>query len=385
MSRSAQARTELPSAEDFLLWPPGIQAWGYRIVDRLFASRTIRCSGLPRPLPRGPELELSYRVRGDERSLSEFMERNHAAGLLVIDQGSIVCERYALGLGEHDRWSTMSTVKSMTAMLVGAALHDGAIASIDDPVSAYLPALHGSAYARVTVRHLLTMSTGTRWTEAYDDKDSDVNRYSRSLARRVPGGIVSLMQGLPAMRPPGTGFLYNSGDSYLLGALVSAATGKRLADFMSDRIWQPFGMECDAFYTLESDDGQEIGGSRAGMCLRDFGRFALYVLGEGVIDGRATLPRGWVQDCGTAAFPVTDPARLAEGIVGYGYCWWIGDDGSMNALGFAGQRIWIDRRRGTIIVILSAVPQPPYLSPAYPDSVAETRSLIAAIRAATGR
>ena len=375
----------LPTAENFLLWPPGIQPWGYRIVDRLFACRTVRCSGTPSTLDRGPELECRYRAQGRELSLSDFMERNHTAGLLVIDQGRIVCERYGLGLAEHDRWSTMSTVKSMTAMLVGVALREGAISSLEDPIAAYLPVLSGSAYERVTVRHLLTMSTGTRWTEAYDDKDSDVNRYSKSLADRVPGGIVKLMRELPAVHPPGTSFLYNSGDSYLLGALVSAATGQRLADFMSERIWKPFGMECDAFYTLESEGGQEIGGSRAGVCLRDFGRFALYVLGDGVIDGRETLPKGWVRDCGTAAFPVTDPARRAEGIVGYGYCWWIGDDSAMNAIGFAGQRIWIDRARGTIVVILSAVPQPPYASAAYADSAAETRSLIAAIRTATGR
>jgi CubicO group peptidase (beta-lactamase class C family) len=385
MSITARARIELPSAQDFLLWPPGLQAWGYRIVDQLFASRTIRCSGTPRALPRGPELEVCYQSQGRGRSIAEFIERNHAAGLLVIDQGRIVCERYALGLGEHERWSTMSTIKSMTAMLVGVALREGAIESLDDPVTAYLPELSGSAYQRVTIRHLLTMSSGTRWTETYDDPGSDVNRYSRSLAQRVPGGIVSLMRELPAVHAPGSAFLYNSGDSYLLGALVSAATGRRLADFMSERIWQPFGMECDAYYTLESEGGQEIGGSRAGMCLRDFGRFALYVLGDGVIGGRETLPRGWVRDCATPAFPVTDPARLAEGIAGYGYSWWIGDDDSMNALGFAGQRIWIDRNRGTIIVILSAVPQPPFLSPAYPDFAAETRSLIAAIRAATGR
>lgn len=382
---AAQPRVHLPTAENFLMWPPSIQPYGYRIVDQLFANRAVRCADTPKPLPRGRELDLRYRVPAGEFSLADFMERNHTAGILVIDQGRVVCERYGLGLGEHDRWSTMSTVKSMTAMLVGVALRDGAISSLDDPVTRYLPALAGSAYDKVSVRHLLTMSTGTRWTEAYDDRNSDVNRYSKSLADRVPGGIVQLMRELPALHPPGSSFLYNSGDSYLLGALVSAATGRRLADYLSERIWRPCGMERDAFYTLESENGQEIGGSRAGVCLRDFGRFAQYVLADGVIDGSPTLPRNWVRDCGTAAFSVTDPARLAEGIVGYGYCWWIGDDGAMNAIGFAGQRIWIDRERGTIVVILSAVPQPPYANAAYPDSAAETRSLIAAIRACTGR
>lgn len=376
----AEPRVELPRAEDFLLWPPTVQAYGYRIVDRLFASRRVPRPTRPRPLPRGAEIAPRYTAAGRSLTLSDYVERNHVAGLLVIERGHIVCERYALGLREDDRWSTMSTVKSMTAMLVGAALHEGAIASLDDPVARYLPALAGSAYEQVRVRHLLTMSTGTRWTEAYEDKDSDVNRYSRSLANRVPGGVLALMRELPAEHPPGTRFLYNSGDSYLLGALVSAATGRRLADYLHDRIWQPCGMEFDAFYTLESDDGQEIGGSRAGMCLRDFGRFGLYVLENGRIDGRATLPEHWVRDAATPAFAVTEAHQRAWGLSGYGYCWWIGEDGTMNAVGFAGQRICIDREAGRVTVILSAIPQPPYVTAAYPDTLAEMNALLGALR-----
>jgi CubicO group peptidase (beta-lactamase class C family) len=308
------------------------------------------------------------------------MARNHTAGLLVIRDGRVVCERYGLGLQPHERWSTMSTIKSVTALLVGIAVREGAIASLDDPVVRYLPSLAGSAYDAVSVRHLLTMSSGVAWTEVYDDPESDVNRYSRSMAEQVPGGVLALMRGRVAQDPPGSRFAYNSGDTYLLGALVSAATGRRLADYLSERIWQPFGMEFDAFYTLESAGGQEIGGSRAGMTLRDLGRLALYVLADGVVDGRATLPEGWVADCGRAAFVIDDPLRAPDGIVGYGYCWWITDDGAMNAFGHAGQRIWIDRARRLAVVILSAVPQPPYRTAAYADSAVETRSLLKAIR-----
>ena len=394
----AQAGEHLPAAGEFLLWPPNIQSWGYRIVDQLFASRAIERGPATRMLARGPETGLRYgggngnggegsssaRADAGEFTLDQFMERNHASGLMILRHGEVLFERYALGLREHDRWSTMSMVKSMTAMLTGIAVRDGAIAHLDDPVTRYLPALEGSAYDRVTVRHLLTMSTGTRWTEAYDDRDSDVNRYSRSLANRVPGGVLALMRELPAVAEPGARFCYNSGDSYLLGALVSAATGRRLADLMSERIWKPFGMEFDAFYTLECDGGQEIAGSRAGMALRDLARFALYVAADGVIDGRPTLPEGWVRDCGTQAYAVDDPAMRHRGVVGYGYCWWITDDGAMNALGFAGQRMWIDRASGLIAVILSAQPQPPYVTAAYPDFDAQTRALLGAVKQALG-
>ncbi len=174
------------------------------------------------------------------------MDRNRIVGVLVIRDGKIVLERYGLGLGEHDRWSTMSTVKSMTAMLVGAAIHDGAIGSIDDPLTRYLPALAGSAYEGVTLRHVMTMSSGVRWTEVYPDRNSDVNRYSKSLADKVPGGVLKLMASLPRANPPGSTFLYNSGDTYLLGAALTKAVGKSLADYMSEKGLAAgrYGMRC---------------------------------------------------------------------------------------------------------------------------------------------
>lgn len=384
MTFASQPQEHLPRAEDFLLWPPSIQSHGYRMVDRLFATRTVPAGGKPRALPRGESLVLRYREGERDGTIETFIDRNHTAGLLILHDGQVLCERYALGLRDSDRWSTMSTIKSMTAILVGAAVRDGAIASIDDPVPTYIKALRGSAYDRVTVRHLLTMSSGVGWTEVYEDPASDVNRYSRSLANRVPGGVLELMRGIPPGDEPGTVFRYNSGDSYLLGALVSAATGKRLADYMAEKVWQPFGMEFEAFYTLESEGGQEIGGSRAGMALRDFGRFGLFVAGNGVIEGYPVLPPDWVRDCATPAFPVVDPVHNAAGVSAYGYCWWLEADGAMNAFGFAGQRLRISADRRLVIVILSAVPQPPYATPACPDTVANTRAFIGAIERSVG-
>jgi CubicO group peptidase (beta-lactamase class C family) len=131
------ARHHLPRAEEFLYLPPWVQPYAYRIVDKLFAHRTIPCGQQPRSLPRGPELSLV--ADGLESDVGAFMNRNAIVGILVIHRGRVVLERYALGLQEHDRWSTMSTVKSMTAMLVGAAIHDGAIKTVDEALTRYLP------------------------------------------------------------------------------------------------------------------------------------------------------------------------------------------------------------------------------------------------------
>ena len=288
----------------------------------------------------------------------------------MIKDEKIVLERYALGLEENVRWSSMSMIKSLTSTLIGAALQQGAIASLDDSVSKYIPALRGCAYDAVTVRHLITMSSGVSWNEDYTDRNSDVNRYSKSLGDKVPGGVLALMRSLKAEHQPGNHFNYNTGDTYVLGRLLSAATGKTLADYMSETISSRLGMEFDAFYTLESEGGQEIGGSRAGIALRDFGRFGVFLLRNGVIDGTSVLPADWIDNAGHPAF-VLDPETNRYGATGYGYSWWIDPDGSMVALGFAGQALYVNRKAGVVIVTLSCQPQPPYAASCGVDLKAE--------------
>ncbi|WP_286938285.1 serine hydrolase domain-containing protein [Achromobacter sp. UBA4530] len=384
----AEAVEHLPRGEDFLLWPPCLQSYGYRIVDRLFATRTIHRGSTFRPLPRAPEIDVRYTQDGETLGVGDLMDRNNVAGLIAIHRGHIVLERYGLGFQPQERWSTMSTVKSMTAMLTGAALHDGAIKSLDDPVTAYVPALAGCAYDAVTVRHLLTMSSGIAWEENYTDKASDVNRYSKSLADKVPGGVLTLLRGCHRAHDAGRFWHYNTGDTYLLGAVLSAATGGTLADYMSRRIWQPCGMEFDGFYTLESEDGQEIGGSRAGMTLRDIGRFAQFVLDDGVVNGERILPEGWVAQSATPAFQIPADLHTAQrqalGLTAYGYSWWLREDGAMMAMGHSGQRIFIDPRAQLAVVQLAAYPEPRYLSANEPDRDAGLNAFILALREATG-
>ena len=379
----SQPRTHLPRSEDFLLWPPCLQSYGYRIVDRLFATRTIHRADAARALPRGPELQLRYTHAGEARTVEDFMDRNSVAGLLVMRAGRVVLERYGLGFAPGERWSTMSTVKSMTAMLVGAALRDGAIASLDDPVVRYLPQLAGSGYARVTVRHLLTMSSGVAWSEVYADKQSDVNRYSKSLADKVPGGVLRMLRQLRSVHAPGTVWHYNTGDTYLLGCVLCAATGRTLAGYMSETIWRPCGMEDEGYYTLESEDGQEIAGSRAGMSLRDMARFASLVAADGIVDGTELFAPGWVESASRRAFEVPrsfHPSRLSLGLTGYGFGWWLSDDGAMMAMGHSGQRIYVHRQEQLVVVNLAVYPEPRYASAHEHDRDAELHSLIQACR-----
>jgi len=355
----ASAKIHVPAGEDFLLLSPTQQAFAYRNVDRMFATRPIRRGKTVWQLARDREISPRYQIGGVTLGVADYIDRANVAGLLVIKDERIVLERYSLGLEENARWSSMSMIKSLTATLVGTALQQGAIAGLDDAVSKYIPALRGCAYDAVTVRSLLTMSSGVRWNEDYTDRNSDVNRYSKSLGDKIPGGVLALMRSLQAEHPPGTHFSYNTGDTYVLGCLISAATGKQLADYMSETIWSPSGMEFDAFYTLESDGGQEIGGSRAGIALRDFGRFGVFLLRGGVIDGESILPPGWIESAARRAFSfAADTNRY--GATGYGYSWWIDPDDSMAAVGFAGQSLYVNRNENVVIVTLSCQPQPPY-------------------------
>jgi CubicO group peptidase (beta-lactamase class C family) len=379
-STIAYPKLHVPAGEDFLLLSPTAQAYAYRNVDRIFATRPIRRGGKVLELQRGKEVSPRYQADGKMHGVDEYIDRANIAGLLVIKEDKIVLERYALGLQENVRWSSMSTIKSLTSTLVGAALQAGAVASLDDTVSKYIPGLRGCAYDAVTVRNLITMSSGVRWSEDYTDRGSDVNRYSKSLGDKVPGGVLALMRSLKAEHKPGSCFNYNTGDSYVLGSLISAATGKTLADYMSETIWSRLGMEFDAFYTLESEGGQEIGGSRAGIALRDFGRFGVFLLRNGIVNNKPVLPFDWIEKAGGAFFDL-DPETNRYGATGYGYGWWIDPDGSMVALGFAGQSLYVNRKDKVIMVTLSCQPQPPFSASYTVDLKAEPHAFKNAVLA----
>lgn len=374
----------LPNAEDFLMWPPCLQSYGFRNVDRLFASRTIQRGAEVRQLARGPLYDAPFTSGERNMTIAELMNQNNMTGLMVTAGGRVVLENYGLGLLEHERWSTMSMVKSMTAVLVGAAIADGSIVTLDDAVVDYLPAMRGSGYEGVSIRHLLSMSSGVRWMEEYTDRDSDVNRYSRSLANKVPGGVLKLMASLPRAHAPGTFWNYNTGDTYLLGAVICAATKRTLADYMSEKIWRPAGMEFDGYYTLESADGQEISGSRAGMSMRDMTRFALLVMDGGQVDGVQLLGDNWIDTVAGCSFKLAGLENTAGteilGVSGYGLSWWLDDDGGMWALGHSGQRIYVNRRERITVVQLAVYPEPAYFSSQEPDRDTDLLNFIRSVR-----
>jgi CubicO group peptidase (beta-lactamase class C family) len=333
-----------------LTWDQAQREAGFAGMEKIFLTRTVRASDRPRRLPDGKPLAFAP---GGPRAVEfdRFVTEQKVAGILVLHDGTVRLERYALTGGREVRWHSFSIAKSITSTLVGAAMRDGSIKSLDDPVTRYITDLRGSAYDDVTVGQLLTMTSGVRWNEDYTDLKSDV---ARMYAEPPAPGLdmtVSYVRKLPREAPPGTKWVYKTAETNLVGVLVMAATGKPLADYLSEKIWRPYGMERDAEWMLD-DIGHEQGGCCLAMTLRDLGRFGQFVL-DGARIGNASVVTGtWLQEA-TRAHVSTGSAGS-----GYGYQWWARPDGAFEGRGIYGQTLHIDPQRRLVIAINSAAEYP---------------------------
>jgi CubicO group peptidase (beta-lactamase class C family) len=234
----------------------------------------------------------------------------------------------------------------MTSTLVGAAIRDGHIKSMDEKLTTYIPQMKGSAYDDVSIRQLLTMTSGVRWNEAYGDPNSDVARFNKHQPEEGVDALVSYLRQLPREAPPGTRWNYSTGETNLVGILVSQATKKPLASYLSDKIWAPAGMEQQATWILNRT-GEEISGCCIQAASRDFARFGLFILDGARVGGASIVPDGWLAEATTERVPTGRPDT------GYGYQWWTHPDGSFSARGIFGQGIFIDPKR-KIVVALNA-------------------------------
>ncbi len=330
---------------------PPVMAWdqaerevGFRNMEKIFPTAPVKRGATVRPLPVAAHpLDIRYSQDGKAMDADAFMAANHVAGLLVLQDGRVLIEKYRQGLTPTGRWTSFSVAKSVTSTLVGAAVRDGAIRSIDDPVTRYVPQLRGSAYDAVSIRQLMMMSSGVRWDEDYEDPRSD-------FMRLYDSDFIAPMMDRPRIHPAGTLFHYSTADTDIIGTVVMQATGKPLSEYLSEKIWAPYGMEQDAAWLMVR--GKETGGANISMTLHDYGRFGEFIRGDGMIDGKPVLADGWVADA-TKRHIDTD-----WGKIGYGYQWWINQDGTFRALGIFGQLIYIDKPHKLVIVALSAWPHP---------------------------
>jgi CubicO group peptidase (beta-lactamase class C family) len=330
----------VPTNRDLLFWNVRQRDAAFRAMDRiplLARWRVVHAGGHPMPLPPGPPLKLPLDV-------DAFMSSQHSAAVLVVHAGRLRLERYGLGFGPEGRWTSFSVAKSFTSTLVGAALKDGYIRSLDDKVSDYIPEMKGSAYDEVSIRQLLTMTSGVRWNENYADPNSDVARFNNSKPEGDVPAIVSYLRRLPREAPPGTRWNYSTGETNLVGILLGHAVKKPIADYLAEKIWQPAGMEHDATWIL-SKTGQEISGCCLQASPRDFARMGVFLLGGARVGGRPIVPDDWLAQATSTRVPTGRPG------LGYGYQWWTNDDGSFAARGIFGQGIFIDPKRQLVVEV----------------------------------
>ena len=326
---------------EVLFWSQPQRDRNFRAMETVFPGHVVRAGKKVRPLPAGRPLRIAA------ADVDAAMAHLRIAGLLVVQDGKIRLERYALGYGPSGRWTSFSVAKSFTSTLVGAAIRDGYIRSINDPVTRYVPDLAGGGYDGVTIRQLLTMTSGVKWNEDYTDPNSDV---ARMFSEAVPAGrdpTVWYMRKLPRESAPGTKWVYKTGETNLIGVLVERATKKSLAEYLSEKVWKPWGMERDAFW-MTNPAGSEVSGCCLSVSLHDYARMGLFALSG----GKGVVPDGWFAQATTNQVPIPKD----EGGFGYGYQWWTMPGGRFAALGIFGQSIMVDPAKKLVVVMSGSWP-----------------------------
>ena len=337
----------------------------FRNIDRLFPVNKIRAADAQQVLVIPPAssqqvqsiTKLEWNERGRRLNLDQFYEANRIAGILVLKNGQRVLEHYRYGNTPQTRWMSMSIAKSITSTLLGAAIKQGKIKSVNDSVVSYVPELKNSGYRDASIRDVLMMASGVAWNETYADPRSDRRRLLEAQIAQKPGAVFEVLRQLPRVAEPGTVANYNTGETQIAAYVLRKAIGVSLSDYLSERIWQKVGMEADAYWWLDAPNGVEIGGSGIAATLRDYGRFALFMLAQGKAKNEMILPDGWT-------YEATTPRQLKNGRpLAYGYLWWPATnpdglrDAAYAAIGIHGQAMYLNPKTQTVVVLWGAQTQ----------------------------
>lgn len=353
LARAAQPLPDAPTPDSLhrplATWSQADREFGFPHWDQVFKTRKVARGAHVHPLPEGTQLPTFANGGAGAAELDRYASEYKLAGLVVLVDGTIRLERYGLGHSAGGRWTSFSMAKSLTSTLVGAAIRDGYIKSVDDPVTQYIAGLRGSAYEGVSIRQLLTMTSGVKWNEDYTDVKSDVALFYQTPPDPGVDATVSYMRRLGREAPPGTKWLYKTGETNLIGVLVEEATHKSLAAYLSEKLWAPYGMEQDASWTLDVTS-HEQGGCCFQATTRDFARVGQFILDGAFVDGRPVVAAGWLEAATRKQADINVPGR------GYGYQWWTRDDDTFDAIGIHGQMIHVDPRRKLVVALNSAWP-----------------------------
>jgi CubicO group peptidase (beta-lactamase class C family) len=313
----------------------------------------VRRAATPSPLGRAAaEPVIRYEHDGQTLTLDDYLARHPTTGLLIARGDTILLERYQYARNDRHRFTSWSMAKTVTAMLIGIAIAEGRIRSVDDRAEAYVPALAGTEYGRTSIRHLLQMSSGVRFREEYTG-DDDVSLLARDTFMQLgKGGVEAVKRFNERVAPAGTRFSYASVETQVLGFVLTSAVGRSASEYLEQKIWQPIGAEADATWLIDTT-GQESTYCCLNAVLRDYARLGLLLAHDGNWRGRQLIPARWIMDATTVRDdqPHLRP-RTATPFYGYGYQTWIfpGARRMFAFLGIRGQSIYVDPQAKLVMV-----------------------------------
>ncbi len=339
--------------------------------DQLFEGRRVARASVPWKLTRATaEPAVRYEHDGKTLTLDDYLARNPTTGLLIARGDTILVERYQYARTDRQRLTSFSMAKTVTAMLLGIAVAEGRIRSVDDTAATYVPALAGTEYGGTSLRDLLQMSSGVRFIERYTGRDDVMRLWLDTVVQDSAGGVDAVKPYNERLRRPGTKFSYASVETQVLGLALRDAVGRSLSDYLQEKIWGPMGAEADATWLIDRA-GQEAAYCCLNAVLRDFARLGLVLAHDGRRGDRQLIPREWLL---TATTVHPDDWHLkpyaATFFYGYGYQTWIlpGDRRMFAALGAHGQAIFVDPASRLVMVHTSVSKEPA-------DLLAEARAL----------
>lgn len=276
-------------------------------------TRTVKAAPIPQPWP----LDSVYNGGSVPKALLDSMEKVRTTAFLVFQDGKLLYEKYWEKFDAKTRSQSFSAVKSVVSMLVGIAVGEGKIKSIDQPVSDYLPAFADGEKAKITLRNCLTMSTGLDWHE------KDRAPFSNNAYGYYGEDLEKVINDLHVEKPAGKEFEYRSGDTEILGLVLEKVYGKNLSELLSEKIFQPIGAETDALWMLDKENGRE----KAYCCLaptaRDYARFGHLMLDKGNWKGRQIVPKSYMEEALSPARYLGDPKNDNKPLEVYGFQYWI--------------------------------------------------------------
>ncbi len=325
---------------------------GFSRLDEIYPSRMSSPPANASPWRRASaEPAISYEVQanlgGGRFGLNGYLGRNPATGLLIAKDGEILVERYQYGRTDQQRLTSFSMAKTVIAMLVGNAVEDGRIRSIEDSVATYVRDLAGTAYGETPIRHLLTMSSGIAFIETYDGTDDSARLGRMTQGQQSAGGAAVPPNFNQRIASPGERWHYSSADTFVLALVLRLALGRPIADYFSEKVWRPLGAEAPAGWIIDAS-GHEIGFTGFNAVLRDYGRLGMMLARGGEARGRQIISPAWFQEMTKAHYTPSATGRW----FGYGFQTWVFPtaDGSFALTGVRGQFLFVDPARPLTMV-----------------------------------